>query len=131
MAGGALLHEFGEDAGMVGLFPFLGNMVEDAFPLRFALPVRNDLALVRVYVFLRNIVLLQLPRIQHMEVLHAVTGELREGGHRLGLGAAFAHDEFVRADIERLLGADLIEVLGAEHRNGVFAVILLVESGFY
>ena len=127
MARGALLHELGEHAGVVGFLPLLGHMVEDALALRLALPVRDHLALVRVDVLLADVVRLQLAGVQHVEVLHAVAGEFRERRDGLRLGASLAHDQLVRADVQRLLRADLVEVLRAEHRDRIFSIVFLVE----
>ena len=127
MPRGALLHELGEHAGVVGFLPLLGHMVEDALALRLAFPVRDHLALIRVDVLLADVVRLQFAGVQHMEVLHAVAGEFRERRDGLRLGAALAHDQLVRADVQRLLRADLVEVFRAEHRDRIFSIVLLVE----
>ena len=50
--GGALFHELGEDACVVGFFPLLADVVEDALALGLAGPVGDDFALVGVDVFL-------------------------------------------------------------------------------
>ena len=128
VAGGALLHELGKHTGMVRLFPLLGHVAEDALALRLALPVGNHLTLIGVDVLLADVIGLQLAGVQDMEVLHGVAGEFREGRDRLGLGAALTHNELVRADVDGLLRADLIEVFRAEHGNRVLSVVFLVES---
>ena len=110
---GALLHELRKHAGVVGLFPLFGNMAENALTLGLALPVGDDITLIGIYVLLGDVVLLKLAGVQHVKVLHAVASELREGGNGLGLGAALPHYKFVRADIDGLFGANLIEVLCA------------------
>ncbi len=129
VAGGALFHEFREDAGAVGLLPFLRDVVEDALALRLALPVGNHLASVGIDVLLADVVGLKIPGIQHVKVFDAVAGEFREGRNRLGPGPALAHDQLVRPDIEGFLRADLIEVLCTEHGYRILAVILLIEGG--
>ena len=115
MARSALLHELGEHPGAVGFLPFLGHMVENALPLRLAFPVRNHLTFVGIDILLTDMVSLQFAGVQHMQVLHAVAGKFRERRYRLRPGAALAHDQFVRADINRLLRADFVEVLRAKH----------------
>ena len=129
MARGALLHELGEHAGVISLLPLLGDMVENTFPLRLPLPIRDYLALVRVDILLADVIRLQLPGIQHVKILHAVAGQFRERRNRLRPGTALAHDQLVRADIQRFFRADFIEILCAENRNRILAVVLLVERG--
>ena len=130
MSGGALLHELGEHTGVVGLFPLLRHVVEDALALRLALPVGDDLALVGVDVLLRDGVALQLALVQRVQVLHRVTGQLGECGHSLGQWPALAHYQLVVADVDGLLLANLVEVAGAQYGCGHGAVVLLVECGF-
>ena len=130
VACGTLLHELGEHAGMVGLLPLLRHVVEDAFALRLALPVRDDLALVGVDVLLRDVVRLQLARVERVQVFHRVARQLRKCRHGLGHRSALANDELVGADVDGLLLANLIEVLRTQHGNRHRAVVLLVELGF-
>ena len=70
MPGGTLLHELGEDAGVVGLFPFLRHVVEDALALRLSLPIGYDLALVDINILLTDGIALQLALVQRMQVFH-------------------------------------------------------------
>ena len=129
MPGGTLLHELGEHTHLVRLFPFLGDVAEDAFPLGTAFPVRDHLPLVGIDIFLGDSVTLQLPGIQYMQVLHAMAGKFREGRHGLGAGPPLADDQLVLADIDRLPLADLQEVQGTQDRDRILPVILLIETG--
>ena len=113
MPGGALLHELRKHAGVIGLFPLFGNMAENTLTLGLALPVRNNLPLVGVDILLGDVVLLKLAGVQHVKVLNGMTGKFRERRNGLGLRAALPHYKFVRADIDGLFGANLIEVLCA------------------
>ena len=129
MPGGTLLHELGEHTHLVRLFPFLGDVTEDAFPLGTAFPVRDHLPLVGIDIFLGDSVTLQLPGIQYMQVLHAMAGKFREGRHGFGAGPPLADDQLVLADIDRLPLADLQEVQGTQDRDRILPVILLIETG--
>ena len=110
-----LFHELREYSCMIGFLPFLRNVVEDALPLRLASPVRYHLALVGVNVLLRDVVALQLAGVESMQVFYRVTGQLWESGHRLWYRTAFAHDEFVVTNVERLLLAYFVEIPRPQH----------------
>ena len=127
VASGSLLHEFGENAGVIGLFPLLGDVGEDALALGASLPVRDHLALVGADVLLADVVGLQLARIECVQVFHTVTGEFGERRHGFGLGPPLAHDELAVADIDGLLLADLVEVTGAQDAVGHLAVVFFIE----
>ena len=131
MSGGTLLHELGEHTGVVGLFPLLRDVVEDALALRLALPVWNNLALVGIDVFLRDGVALQLAFVQRVQVFDRVAGQLGECRHGLRLRSALANDQFVGTDKDGFLLTDLVEVTGTEHGCRHGAVVLLVECGLY
>ena len=64
---------------LVRLFPFLGDVTEDAFPLEGQLSVRDHLPLVGIDIFLGDSVTLQLPGIQYMQVLHAMVSSGKVG----------------------------------------------------
>ncbi len=42
MSGSPLFHEFGENAGLICRFPFIGHLAENRLPQGFFLPERND-----------------------------------------------------------------------------------------
>ena len=127
VAAGSLLHEFGENTGVIGLFPLLGDVGEDALALGAALPVGNHLALVGADVLLADVVRLQLTRIERVQVFYAVTGELGERRYGFGLGPPLAHDELAIADIDGLLLTDFVEVAGAQDAVGHLAVVFFIE----
>ena len=60
MACGALFHKLREHTSVVGLLPFLRDVVEDTLTLCLTLPIGNDLTLIGVDVLLRDGVTLQL-----------------------------------------------------------------------
>ena len=102
VAGRALLHELGEQAGLVGPLPLLGDVAEDAVAHAAALPVGDDLALVGLDVLLRDAVAGHGPGVQNPQILGAVAGQLGEGRHGLGPRPALADDQLIRADEDRL-----------------------------
>ena len=128
MTGSALLHELCEYARVVGFLPFLRDVPEDPFALRLALPVGDDLPLVRVDVFLTDVIGLERTGIQHVQVFHTVAGQFREGRDGLRPRAALADDQFVRPDVERLFRADLIKIPGAQDGYGILAVVFFIEG---
>ena len=58
-----------------------------------------------------------------------MAGKLREGRYSLWQRSPLAHDQLVLADVEGLLLADLIKILGPEYRNRILAVVFLLEGG--
>ncbi len=102
-------------------------MAEDALSLRAAFPIGNHLAGIGVDVFLADVVGLQLTGVQRVEVFHRVARQFGEGGHRLGHRSTLTHNQFVRTDIDGLLLANLIEILGTQDAVGHLAIVLLIE----
>ncbi len=129
MAGGPLLHELGEQPGLVSRPPLCRHLAEDPVAHRPSLPVGDDDLLVRADVLLRHPVAGHLPVVQDAQVLGRVAGQLGEGRHRLGGRAAFADDQLVVADIQSLVFAQVLEAQGPQHRQRVFAAVFLVEAG--
>src|ERR1035437_4835986 len=68
MPGSALLHELGEDAGVISFLPFGGQFLEHAVAHRAAPPLGNDLLLVKPHRLLIHPVPSLGPRIQDSEV---------------------------------------------------------------
>ncbi len=68
-------------------------------------------------------------RVEDLQVLDAVAGQFREGGHDLRCRAALADDEFLVAEVEGLVLAEMEERPGAHHRHGVASGVGLVELG--
>ena len=130
MAGSPLLHELCEHTCLIEGFPALGHVVEDAVPLGTALPERNHFLFIFLYIAVGDSIVLYLPAAKHLEVLYGVTVQFRECRHGLGLGTALPDDKLVVADIDSLLGAEVVEVLGPEDGNGVFSLVLPVKFGF-
>ena len=130
VTGCALLHEFGEEAGLVGGAPFVRHLGEDAVAHGAARPVGDDLALVDGDVLFGHVVAGHGPGVQHAQVLGRVAGQLGEGRHAFGPGPALADDELAVAEPEGLLLAEVLEDHGPQHGQGIFAVVLAVEGRF-
>ena len=124
-----LLHELGEEAGLVEGVPLRGQRGEEPVAEGAAAPVGDHLPLVGLdHVGGHGVARLR-ARVEDPQVLHAVTGELRERGHRLRGGAALADDQFAVAQVDLLLLAEVEEGAGPHHRDGPAAVVLAVEAG--
>jgi hypothetical protein len=77
---GPLLHELGEDAGLVGRQPLRGHLTHDEVPERPPLPVGDDLLLVApagLWVHSKRDLR---PGVQDIQVLRGVAADLRIGG---------------------------------------------------
>ena len=124
----SLLHELGEEAGLIGGPPFIRDMAEDSFANRFALPVRDHFACVGRNIFFTDGVTLLFAGIEDMEIFNRVTGQLGEGRYRLRPRAAFGDDQLVITDVESLFLAVVEKIQRPHDRDRVLAVILPVES---
>ena len=131
MSRSTLFHKFGKHPHLIGLLPLLRYMAEDTFSLGTSFPVRDHFAFIRVNVFLADRITLQFTCVQDMQVLHTMAGQFRKSRHTFRFWSAFAHDQFILADIDRLLLADLIKIHGPKNRNRIFSVVFLVETSFY
>ncbi len=105
-------------------------MAENPLADGLALPVGYDLAGVGFDVFCGDRVALLIPVIQYLEVIDAVTGQLRKSRHHFGCRATFADDQLIVTKIEGLLLTMVQEIQCAQHRHRVFTVILLIERRF-
>ena len=117
VAGGALLHELGEEAGLVSGQPLGLHLGEDPLALGLAAPEGDDLVAVdRLHggVHLEGSLR---PGVQDVQVLQAVGGDLGIGGRGLGGGAALADDQLAGADPDRLVGQDVAEGHGPLDRD--------------
>ena len=123
----ALLHELGETASLVGRAPFRGHVREDTLALGPSLPVGDHLACIGVDVCLTDVVGLLLPAVEHLEILHAVTGQLGKGWHGLGHRTPFAHNQLIGIEIEALLLAVIQKGHRPHHRHRIFSLVELVE----
>ena len=130
MASGALFHELREHTSVIGFLPLFRDVVEDALALCLSLPIRDDLALIGVDIGLRDVIRLQLTRVECMQIFHRMARQLGERRHSLGHRTAFTNDEFIGTDIDGFLLAYLVEVASTQHGNRHRAVILFVELGF-
>ncbi len=129
MARRPLLHEFGEQAGVVGLFPLRRERSENLVAHAAAAPIGNDLYLIDLQTLLGHGITGLGPGIEDAEVFQAVTGQLGVGRHDLGLRAALADDQLALPEIDRLVPAKVMERAGAHYRHGELAFVGLVEVG--
>ena len=130
MARRPLLHEFGKQSRLVGQPPCLRHVTEDPLPLRLARPVGNHLRAVALDILLRNGVALQFAGVEHVQILHAVAGELRKGRHALGLRTPLAHHQLPLAQVEHLPPAVVVKIRRPQHRDGQLSEVLLVKCRF-
>ncbi len=117
VAGRALLHEFGEDAGLVGGFPFVGHFGEEQFAHGAPLPERNDLVAIQRARFgadgKRNL----LARVEDVQVRQAVAAQFGIGGGGFGRGAFLADDQFICADEDRFVFQQVLKRQRAAQRR--------------
>jgi len=105
-------------------------MTEDPLPLCLARPVGNHLRTVGLDILLRNGIALQFAGVEHLQILHAVAGELRKGGHALGPRTPFAHDQLPLAQVDLLPPAVVVKISRPQHRNGQLPEVLFVKCRF-
>ena len=127
--GRPLLHELGEEAGLVERVPLRGQRREEPVAQGAAAPVGDHLPLVGLDHVRRHRVARLRPRVEDAQVLEAVAGQLGERGHGLRGRAALADDQLALAEVDRLLLAEVEERAGAHHRDRPAAVVLAVEAG--
>ncbi len=128
MARGALFHELGVAAGIVGVVPFLGQLAEHAITHGAVLPEGDNVPLVDRDDLRRHLVLGLLAGVQDPQIRGAMAGQLRIGRHGLGFGATLAHDQLALAHPERLLVAEVQEIHGPQHGCAVAPQVLPVEG---
>ena len=126
VAGAPLLHELGEDAGLIGVLPLLGHAVQDPAAHGPVLPVGDDLLLLDVQVLLRDGEVAPRPVVHVAHVLQGVAAQLREGGGGLGTGPLLPHDQLAFADVQGLMGEDMLQRQGPQLRHGHPALVHLV-----
>ena len=117
MPGGPLLHELGEDAGFVGVDPFVRHLGEDPVPLGAALPERDDLLGVDAAGILVGGEGGLLAVVEVPEVPEGVDADLGVGRRRLRRRPALADDELAVVDDDRLVLHDVPEGQGVPHRR--------------
>ena len=122
VAGGPLLHELGEDAGLVGVEPRPVHLGEDLLPDGLALPERDDDVLVGCPVLRADPERGLGPAVEDVEVLQAVGRDLGIGGRRLGRRSSLADDELPFPEPNGLVFEEMPEGQGPLHgraRDGV------------
>jgi len=119
VAGGALLHELGENPGGVRVLPLLRQLGEQLVAHRTPAPVGNDPLAVSPDALVVHAIPGLGTRIQNLQILDAVAGQFRKRRHELRRRPALAHDEFAVADVNRLVLAEMKERLRAHHRHGI------------
>ena len=130
MARGALLHKFCKHSRLVGQSPRLGHVCEDPLPLGLARPKGNDGGAVGFYIFFRDGIALQLPGVEHIQILHAVAGQFGKGRHALGPRAPLAHNQLPFAQVDRFSGAVVVEICRPQHRHRQLPEVLPVKLRF-
>ena len=129
MAGRPLLHEFGEDAGLVGGVPLGRQFGEQPRPHVAPRPVGDDL----VGVDFQAVVIDEVAGLgagaEDPQVFEGMAGQLRISGDHLGRGAALADDQLIFSDVDCLVLAEVKERLGPHNRHGIQAVVGGVEFG--
>ena len=123
----SLFHKLREHAGFIGVDPFRRHRGKDLVPHTAIAPVWNDLLFADADALVGDRVTGFGPRVQNPQVFRTVAGQLRIGGHELWLRAAFAHDQFVIAHVNRLPLAEVEKRTGSHHGHRVFTLVGLVE----
>ena len=106
-------------------------MIEYPVSLSLALPVRNHLILIFLYLAVRDGIMLYLAATEHLEILHRVAVQLRECGDGLWLGTSLPDYKLVIAYVNPLFRTEVVKILGTHDGNRVLSVILFVKFGFY
>ena len=130
MSGCTLLHKFGKHTNLISLFPLSRNMTKDTFTLCPAFPVRNNLAFVRVDIFLTNGVSLHFTGIQYLQVFHTMASQLRKSRNRFRLRPPFTHNQLVGTNVNRFIFTYFEEVESSENRHGILTIVIFVEICF-
>jgi len=129
MAGRALLHELGEDAGVVCRQPLVRHLREEPLAHRLALPERDDRFFIDLPGLRADLERNLLARIQDVQVGQGVTAELRKSGRGLGRGALFAHDQLAVADGDRPVLHQVAEGQGPAHGRGEQPIVQAIRLG--
>ena len=129
VTGSPLFHELGEDPRGVSLLPGVGETREEEIAHRSAPPVGNDPLAIKPDGFGVDRVVGLRPGVEDFQVLDAVAGQFGIGRHGLRCRATLADDEFVRAQVKRLVLAEVQEGPRAQDRNGITALVGFVEIG--
>jgi len=124
-----LLHELSEQPRAVEILPLLGDLREGPIPHGSALPVGDDLLLINLDVLRVHHVAGHGPGVEDPQVLRGVAVQLREGGDHPGPIPSLTHDQLLRADVDPLLLAEILEVQRPHHRHRVLARVLPIELG--
>ena len=111
----ALLHELGEDAGLVGVLPGGLHFREDAVAHAVALPVGNDLLLLDAARLVVHAVGDLLAGVQDFEVGQRVAADFGVGGGALRPRSTLPDDELFRPDIDGPMLQHVGQRTGAQH----------------
>ena len=129
VAGRALLHELGEDAGLVRGQPLVGHLGKEPLAHRLALPERDDLRLIDLPGLGADLERDLLARIQDVQVGQGVAAELGIGGRGLGRRPLLADDQLAVADGDRAVLHHIAKRQRPAHRRGEQAVVQAVGFG--
>jgi len=129
VAGGALLHELGEDARLVGRDPFRRHLLQDPLAHGLAPPEGDD----RLRVDLRSLRADGerdlLPRVEDVQIGQGVAAQLRVGGRGFGGRPLLPDDQLVVLDANGLVLQQPGEGPRPLHRDGARLRLLLVKAG--
>ena len=115
VAGRPLLHELGEDTGLVCGFPFFRHFLEDEIAHGFALPERDNGVLVNSPGWFADGEGDLFPRVEDVKILQAMAAQFGVGRRGFGSGAFFAHDELALVDADGLVFHQILKGQGAAH----------------
>ncbi len=118
VAGGALLHELGEHARLIGGEPFGGHLGEQLLAHGLAAPVGDDLRGEIAAHRGADAEAGLLAPVQHVQVVQRMAGDLGVGGRGLGRRAPLADDQLVGQDDDLFVGQQKGEGAGALARDG-------------
>ena len=121
----ALLHEFGEDARVVGVLPFGRHLAEDAFPHGFSVPKRDDAFFVTAEDGFIHFEGDFFPLVENFQVFERVAAQFGIRRRGFGTRSLFADDEFPFAQPERFVFQQVGECHRALHRRGIRLNLLL------
>ena len=125
--GRSLLHELRVQPGFIRLDPLVGHGREDLVPHAAVPPVRDDLLVVDPQRLVVHRIASLGAGIQDPQVFDRVAGEFGVGGHGFGFRTPFADDQFLVAQVNRLVLAQVQKRPSPHHGNRILAVVSPVE----
>ena len=127
MARSPLFHELSENTGLIGILPLQRQLLKHAVAHRAAPPIGNDLLLIKPHRLLIHPVPRLGTRIEDSKVLYTMAGQFGKRRHGLRTRPTLTDNQFIRAEMEGLFPAEVIEGPGAHHGDRVAAIVGLIE----